>query len=466
MHPCAFRLLRGSGAREKMGVAMTASALHTGPATKWSDDAFLDSIRQHGDQLADDCVRGLKADGVRTPEITRVFRAMAFNGAPIPEDTPPRLRAYLEETGRLPPGTDIDRVDRGQAAFMTHCIPSVLVLLLKSIPEGYAAPALTRILSLSGELRDNPYHRLMGTLQLLIDVSSPHGFEPGRERRGIVSTQQVRLLHAGVRVNVAPNSPAALDYDAYRREHGLPINLEDMLGTLIGFSLLVVHGLRTLRVRLGPRGDGKTPAVPGDGTYTEAEEAYYYVWRTFGRMFGIHPPGQPQSLEFLPASLTEAAEFYASYCRRHYVGATSLARGWRARSEAENRDGVELADAHVRMIGVVVQHVLPRPLRPMVPGPSLRLVPRIYARQLIGEEGCARIGIRPVTLFLLLKWLLFHFPQAWARLWGRVDSRLHVRISEMFLERLVKIGYAEGVTFTVPGDLQDLKNLVERGWSA
>ncbi len=448
----------------------TSASAGTRRTTKWSDDSFLDTIRGHTDSLADECVRKLNTNGVTTGEVSKIFAAMKANGHPLPPEvqSDPKfspLREFLRQTSTVPPNTDLERIDRGQTAFMTHLIPSVLALLLKSIPEGYASPPLTKVLNISGQLRDNPYHRLMGTLRFLIDVSSPHSFEcpsdtdashdhePGTVRRGIVTLQQVRLLHAGVRVNIAPKWA---DYPDYKKQmRAEPISLEDVLGTLIGFSLLVVRGLQILRVRMGSE---------GTGPYSDDEEAYYYVWRTFGQMFGIHPPGEPHSLEYLPKNLTEAKEFYDSYRRRHYVGARDFTRGWRDVSEGKNPDGVALADAHVRMVGVVIQHIFPRFLRPLVPGPAVRLVPRIYMRQLIGDTGCARIGVRPVTLFVLLKKLLFEFPHVWARFWGRVDSDVHVGISRWFLEYLIRYGYEKGVKFTIPSSVEDLKNLVETGW--
>lgn len=455
------------------------------PDPKWKKDAFLDKIRSHSDELANDCVRRLRSDRVKTAEITSVFRQMQYNGAPIPDKTPDALREFLERTKNLPTSPDpIDsnRLTEGQSFFMLQSVPSALVLACKSIPEGYAAPSLARILNISGQLRDNPYHRLMGTLRFLIDVASPGGFEVPEKAEGttkvalekliadgkqslsvgqlklinnlpraIITTQKVRLMHAGVRINVAPEWE---DYDEYVRKYGTPINLEDMLGTMIGFSMLVVAGLRKLRV---------TPEQKA-GVYTDEEEAYYYVWRTFGRMFGIYPTGQPNSIEYIPQTLTEAKDFYDSYRRRHYVGAEDLDRCWRARSWQVNPDGVDLADAHLRMAGVVMKHMFPRPLRPFIPGPLVRLVPRIYLRHLIGDKGCARIGVRPVTLMLLLKWVLINAPRVWARLWERVKPEAHIRISKWFLLYLIRMQYDKKLGFIIPSSVGDLINLVESGW--
>jgi hypothetical protein len=56
--------------------------------------------------------------------------------------------------------------------------PACAVLLLKSLPEGYAAPNLSRVLAETGNMERRTYRRLLGVLQLLLNVSTPGGFRP------------------------------------------------------------------------------------------------------------------------------------------------------------------------------------------------------------------------------------------------------------------------------------------------
>ena len=71
---------------------------------------------------------------------------------------------------------DGERLKRGQRVFMTHALPAALVLLVKSLPEGYAAPSLSKVLSVSGNLSQRPYRRLLGEefvdMMLLRDYES------------------------------------------------------------------------------------------------------------------------------------------------------------------------------------------------------------------------------------------------------------------------------------------------------
>ncbi|MEO6878212.1 MAG: oxygenase MpaB family protein, partial [Gemmatimonadaceae bacterium] len=326
--------------------------------------------------------------------------------------------------------------------FMERMIPSVLVLLCKSLPEGYAAAGATKILNISGELLAHTYHRLMGTLQLLINVSSPQSFE--RSGVAMLNAQQMRLLHAGVRSNVAPKildrRAGAGGYQAYRDRFGVPINQEDLLATIMAFSLLVVRGLRTLHVPL---------------TDAEAED-FYYVWRVFAHLMGIHPPGEPANESHLPETLAEASDFYATYCRRHFAGEPRWVDGWREKSLLENPDGCALAERHLNMLATVLPEGGSRFF-------DLAHVTHIYVEMLIGEDGCARVGIPRLQGHAILRFSLMHLPRWWSLLWNRVNGGIHVQVSNWFLRTLLQASYQRGVVFTVPSTLEDLKALVQDG---
>jgi hypothetical protein len=253
---------------------------------------------------------------------------------------------------------------------MTHAMPAALVLLTKSLPAGYAAPNLARILHVSGDLERHPYARTLGVLQMVLNVCTCRGFETGGE--AVITAQKLRLLHAGVRAIVRQQLP---DYEA---AYGVPVNQEDMLGTIMGFSYLVIVGLRQL-------GAGLSPAE---------EEDFYYLWRIYAQLMGIFPA-------YVPETVIDAAAFYAAYARRHYVAA------------GDNPAGVHLAAADLRML----QELLPRALRCL----GLGLLPRLYMWELLGPEGCGRVGIAPVCGHYMLRWLTYHLPRLWLRLEETLD---------------------------------------------
>jgi hypothetical protein len=384
--------------------------------TRWSDDAFLERIRGEVDVRADEAVLRLVAEGgiAGTREL---FRHLTSNDDRLPATAPPALVDFFATTRALPPGTDLARLERGEQVFLRNAFPAALVLLAKSLPEGYSAPSFGEILSMSGDLERRPYRRLLGVLQMVVNVSSPGGF--GDRGRAITSAQKMRLLHAALRVHVLPK--ALPDFDAKR--YGPPINKEDMLATVMGFSYLVIAGLRILEAPLT----------------RDEEEDLYYVWRVFAQIVGIHPEGRPQSAEYVPASVAEAAEFYEAFKRRHYVGA------------AQNPKGVALADANRRML----EDLIPRGWRLV----GLRVVPRIYMQDLIGAEGCARVGIAPVYGHALLKGVLLRLVGLSHRVIDAVPGRLDETVARQLFQGMINRSWDGQVTFLVPDTLADVRSL-------
>ena len=193
--------------------------------SKWSDDGFLDTMRALGDQAADDCAAKLVGDG----DMAAIFRHSDRNTKIFPADLPVPLRAYFESTGGLAAGVDLARIAHGEDTFQVHALPVALVLLARSLPEGYAAPNLARILSLSGDLDRHPYRRLLGVLQMVVDVTTVRGFQPGGD--AIVTAQKLRLLHAGIR-HVARKSPKMADFESrYEKPMMVPSMSSRFTGT-------------------------------------------------------------------------------------------------------------------------------------------------------------------------------------------------------------------------------------------
>ncbi len=420
-------------------------------AARWSDDTFLDALRLVGDDAADRCAVALAGLPDSAARARAMFAAMPRNDSRVPADAPAPLRDFFAanfpwcDRCRQPvlaPWVDRERLIRGQTVFMERMVPAVLVLLCKSLPEGYATPGATKILNISGELLTHTYHRLMGTLQLLFNVSSPQSFE--RAGPALVNAHQMRLLHAGVRAKVAPVVLQQRGgFQAYVDRFGVPINQEDMLATIMAFSLLVVRGWRMLQVPL---------------TDAEADD-YYYVWRVFAHEMGIRPAvADDTDNPHLPANLAEAATFYEAYRRRQYAGATKWEGSWLERSTTENPDGVALTQRHLAMLGSILPERESRFF-------DLAHVAHIYVEMLIGEEGCARVGVPRLAGHAVLRLLVEHLPRWWALVWRRVNGGIHTQISNWFLRSLIGASYERGVVFTVPATLEDLKALVDRGAS-
>jgi hypothetical protein len=111
---------------------------------------------------------------------------------------------------------------------------------------------------------------------MVIDVMTPGGLEPGG--RGVRTAQKVRLMHAMVR-HLIRNDPA----DPWPEALGVPINQEDLAGTLMTFVWGTMDGLQKLGVH---------PTA-------KAKRQYLAAWQYVGRLMGLE-----QAL--IPGTMAEA----------------------------------------------------------------------------------------------------------------------------------------------------------------
>jgi hypothetical protein len=392
-------------------------------ASKWSDDSFLNQLRGDGDAEADACLDQL---GETRESFAGLFRFLNSNQTVVPDGAPEALKTFFATCLHVPTPDGIapafDRLRAGEQVFQSHACCAALVLLANSLPAGYAAPNLSKVLVLSGDLKTHPYKRLLGVLQMIVNVTASNGFDPAG--KAVVTAAKLRLLHAGVRRIARHRMP---DYDS---RFGVPVNHEDMLGTLMGFSLLVIRGLQELGVGL---------------TNREAED-YYYLWRTFGLAMGIHPRGAPNSTEYLPATLAEAREFYRAYERRHY------------RDAHENPEGVELTRACLMMLEEIVAHT---PFRRL----GVTKVPRVYMQRMLGAAGLIQRGVEPIPGHPIMQWMLLTPLRVWTWIGSRADGsgwrHFHDRLAEVFFQGLINRTLDGEVTFLIPERLQDLHALTD-----
>lgn len=382
--------------------------------SKWTDDTFLDILRAQSDALADATVAALEATG-SVGAANLIFQTVDSDASAVPEDAPAAYRAFVTATDPPLPDLDEEQLERGGAVFLRHGLSMAVVLLLSSLPNGYAAPCLGRILTISGDLGRHPYKRLLGVLQLLVDISQRSAFEP--QGAATVAAQKMRLMHAGVRRLVPRYRPH------YLEQYGRPVNHEDMLATIMGFSWLVIDGLRTLEAGLTP----------------QEEEDFYALWVVFARMVGIHPTADPTDASFVPANVAEAEQFYGAYSSRHFTDAAS------------NPDGVELARANLAM----VRSFIPRWARLL----GLGLLPRLVMTRLLGDEGMARVGIPPVTGHRLLGGLFTLILRITQRLSDAAPGHLAERLGQLVFQDMIVAGRGGKVEFLIPDSMSDLKAL-------
>jgi hypothetical protein len=141
-----------------------------------------------------------------------------------------------------------------------------------SLVGGFSAPKIIKVLDETGYLtrsdRDETWRRLNETIEMVLDcVCRDDGLEVGEA--GWWAVLKVRMMHSRVRRRLLARSGArAWDAETY----GVPINQEDMMGTLLSFSVNVIRSIqRTGAPWLSLR----------------EQEAYLHLWRYIGHLIGV-----------------------------------------------------------------------------------------------------------------------------------------------------------------------------------
>ena len=203
-----------------------------------------------------------------------LFRAMVENDEVPPSMFPAPLKAFLHDAA-LPFRVDPAILARGQRVFADHGPEILLTLGCYSLPAAYAANDGVRVLAQTDYLESHPARRLAETAQMIVDVMRPGGLDP--DGRGVRSARKVRLMHAAIRRLILAREAPAWDTAAL----GVPINQEDLAGTLMTFAFVPLDGLRQLGVRLA----------------AEDRDAWIRTWGAVGALMGIEDDLIPRTFE-------------------------------------------------------------------------------------------------------------------------------------------------------------------------
>ena len=229
----------------------------------------LDLFRLRGDDTLDPLVRSVASGpGVAAQMLGALFRTDV-----IPSDDP-RFQALLAGLPDSPPEPP-PLVQRGQQLFQLFGPEILLILGAYALPAAYAASDGVQVIHRARRLNDDPKRRLCETAQMVINVMQPGSLGPAGI--GVRSAIKVRLMHALVRHHVQTLTTPR----PWAPELGTAINQEDLAGTLLTFSLLVLDGLRKIGAELS----------------SEDEAGYLAAWKHIGALLGIDPRLRSESIE-------------------------------------------------------------------------------------------------------------------------------------------------------------------------
>ncbi|KAF9579952.1 hypothetical protein BGW38_003582 [Lunasporangiospora selenospora] len=276
--PCPAGFTFGSGPARTPTAVQTETAKpgdkyeSVGYNITWTQNHFpaskLEPLRQIGDDIADQTLEALQVKPGK--DIYSAF--IAYTARPVDEQVSAAPRTLLQQLNFVPEWLDMDQVRRGQAVYRKYCLFIILVLLHSSLIGGYAIPEISKILNSTGYLAGKKTRqRLFETFQFFVDtIHSVESLQPmsGAAWESIV---RIRLLHSGVRTRLTKMSKSHSKVYSVEK-YGVPINQEDLLGTLFAFTTAIWRGMES---RLG--------------LVMEKQERddYMHLWRYVGYLMGI-----------------------------------------------------------------------------------------------------------------------------------------------------------------------------------
>ncbi|WP_428665896.1 oxygenase MpaB family protein [Runella sp.] len=253
-------------------------------ASRIFDDTFLNPYRQTGDAAADAVIEQLAAEQGKKGLGDFMQFLGNFSQLTITH-LPPFVQNFFELYSRLPAFAHRGKMDKGMAFFWKYDQQIALLLGCYSLPYCYAAADGAQVLWLSQRIKNDTFKRLEETGEFVFGIMQERDWKNGRNTLKIL---KIRLMHAVIRYFTNHS-------EQWDQVWGLPINQEDMAGTNLAFSYVVIRGLRTLGIQAN----------------TADEEAYLHFWNVVGSLLGLQNA-------LLPLNLREAYHLDRAIVRRHF----------------------------------------------------------------------------------------------------------------------------------------------------
>lgn len=175
----------------------------------------------------------------------RQFKQAMEEGIERVENPPEALKTFFRTVETTPAWVDRQLLDEGMRFIHGTGLASTYVLRDLALMGGYLLSGFNQSLLMTGALNRGTAQRVAETGKWWMDCTTPGGLE--RFGEGFKTTLHVRLVHALVRRNLA----ARPDWDSAK--WGLPVSQIDMVATYLGFSAVMLGGLRKLGLPVTPR---------------------------------------------------------------------------------------------------------------------------------------------------------------------------------------------------------------------
>lgn len=243
---------------------------------------FLDSQRLHGDEVADVLVESAFSVGSGS----ELYALLKLGECKIAEQPGSDIKTFLVSQRSQPSWFNERRLQKGQRIFEQYASQIMALLGAMSLPYCYAGSPGNKALYLSDKMRNSPGKRLMDTASFVINVLTPGSFDESKTAH--IHINKVRLIHALSRFYLRKQS-------GWDMKWGIPINQEDMAGTNLAFSYVILQGMQLSGLILSQ----------------QEKEDFLFAWRYIGYLLNIDE-------ELLPASFAEAGQLTAVIKRRNF----------------------------------------------------------------------------------------------------------------------------------------------------
>ncbi|MBD3749216.1 MAG: DUF2236 domain-containing protein [Sphingobacteriales bacterium] len=245
----------------------------------------LNYFRQLGDRLADDFVSLYFSDNEKKKKLDLALANLKTNAnwanflVEIPE-----AKWFDDELIRIGEFNQIQR--KNALKFYQQKSTYILQLLgLLSLPYCYAAADGAMVLYQTERMYKDVAKRLEETGMFVASMMNPKGFEENGDAK--VQLFKVRVMHAAGRFYLLKSK--------WDNTLGLPVNQEDMAGTNLSFSLIVIRGLRKMGFTI---------------SYQEQTD-YIGYWSWVGKALGLHD-------DLLPKNGKQAFDLEKAISDRHF----------------------------------------------------------------------------------------------------------------------------------------------------
>ena len=295
----------------------------------------LDLFRQIGDKLADDFVQSYFSDIDKKIKLNQALADLKTNAdwssflMEIPE-----AKWFDDELAKL---GDFDSSQRNRALkFYQQKSTYILQLLgLLSLPYCYAAADGAMVLFQTERMYKDVAKRLEETGAFVTSMMNPKGFDLDGDAK--IQLFKVRVMHAAGRFYLLKSN--------WDNSLGLPVNQEDMAGTNLSFSLVVIRGLRKMGFTISH----------------QQQMDYINYWSYVGAILGVAP-------ELLPKDGKQAFDIEKAISRRHFRSSTagkeltkSLLQCFYSLNDEKQIKNVEIAGFMRFLLGDDVSNMLDLP---------------------------------------------------------------------------------------------------------